>query len=146
MSSGPPRQKTSGPVTITQHYRGLSVPWQRLLDTGVRLCRRERVPRGQRIELICCSDHVIRRLNREFRGIDRPTDVLSFNYDDPDLLGEVYVSLQRADVQARRFGHAYAVEVQRLWVHGMVHLLGHDHETARDRARMEAVEARYCSL
>ncbi len=71
----------------------------------------------------------MRRLNREFRKIDRPTDVLSFPADVPGLLGDVAIDVPYAARQARRRGHALDREVQLLLVHGVLHLLGHDHET-----------------
>jgi len=106
----------------------------------------EGVQSSQRTHVILCSDRTIHRLNAAFRHVDRATDVLSFNYDEPGLLGEVYISLERAAVQARRYGHAYADEMQRLLVHGLMHLLGHDHERPGERRRMEAAESKYCRV
>lgn len=80
----------------------------------------------------------IQTLNRDFRGIDRPTDVLSFpltDYesdecpiDEPELsLGDIVISLERASEQAEEFGHSFEREVAFLTVHSMLHLLGYDH-------------------
>ena len=71
----------------------------------------------------------MRRLNREFRRIDRSTDVLSFPAELPGLLGDVAIDVPYAARQARRRGHGLDREVQLLLVHGVLHLLGHDHET-----------------
>ncbi len=71
------------------------------------------------------------------------TDVLSFNYDEPDLLGEIYISLQKAKVQAKEYGGTYRNEVRRLFVHGMFHLLGYDHETAKEANLMQKKELKY---
>jgi len=71
----------------------------------------------------------MRRLNREFRRIDRPTDVLSFPADGPGFLGDVAIDVPYAGRQARKRGHALDREVQLLLAHGVLHLLGHDHET-----------------
>jgi probable rRNA maturation factor len=68
---------------------------------------------------------------------------LSFNYDEDDLLGEIYISLQRAAIQARRYDVSYESEIERLFIHGILHLLGFDHETAPQRKRMEALENRF---
>lgn len=100
----------------------------------------------QPTSLILCSDYVNRKLNKKFRGKDKPTDVLSFVYNDPDLLGEVYISLQRADVQARRYGVSYDEELARLLVHGLLHLFGYDHIKKSDREIMEKRESEYLKM
>lgn len=93
----------------------------------------------------CCliaGDAEIRRLNRRFRGHDAPTDVLSFPTGLPDgPLGDLAISLHRADAQARRFGHSLSAEIRTLMLHGVLHLTGLDHE--RDRGRMARAEARW---
>ena len=81
------------------------------------------------VSLLLCGDARMRRLNREFRKIDRPTDVLSFPAGEPGFLGDVAIDVPYAARQARRRGHALEREVQLLVVHGVLHLLGHDHET-----------------
>jgi len=104
------------------------------------------------------DDAEIRRLNRDFRGIDRPTDVLSFPADDaaaefilppgaetgsePTYLGDVVISLDRAEAQAAEYGHSLDREMAFLAVHGTLHLLGHDHATEPERRRMRSAEER----
>ncbi len=78
-----------------------------------------------------------------FRGKNHPTDVLSFNYNDKDLLGEIYISYERARVQARRYSVSYDNEILRLFVHGMLHLIGFDHEKPGEKKKMEAKAAQY---
>ena len=90
----------------------------------------------------------IHALNKKFRGIDAPTDVLSFAFresDEPEIvgadfeiLGDVIISLERAKVQAEEFGHSFLREVIFLEVHGLLHLLGYDHIDDDERAEMEA--------
>ncbi len=91
--------------------------------------------------------HVI---NRENRGVDAPTDVLSFPIDEPDLdagcrfLGDMVLNIDRVESQAEEYGGGYAHEAQYLTVHSVLHLLGYDHldegeEKARMRAREKAV-------
>lgn len=86
----------------------------------------------------------IHALNREYRNVDRPTDVLSFplsdgeDYDtdgDAVLLGDIVISLERAQTQAEEYGHSFEREVAFLTVHSMLHLLGYDHETSPDDER-----------
>lgn len=89
------------------------------------------------------SDRIIRELNREYRGVDRATDVLSFPLaEDGDLddafdgerlqLGDVVLSLEHARAQAETFGHSYEREVAFLCVHSALHLLGYDHELSEE--------------
>ena len=86
----------------------------------------------------------IHALNREYRNVDRPTDVLSFPlsdgedyYTDGDavLLGDIVISLERAQTQAEEYGHSFEREVAFLTVHSMLHLLGYDHETSPEDER-----------
>lgn len=83
------------------------------------------------------TDPTIHTLNRQYRGKDKPTDVLSFPLADdlhPELLGDVVISLDTATRQAQRRGHSLREEVQILLIHGILHLLGYDHEVSRSEA------------
>lgn len=91
------------------------------------------------------DDAEIHSLNREHRGVDRPTDVLSFPQFEPDevfpegapfMLGDLVVSLETARRQAAEFGHGEEREIAFLLVHGFLHLMGYDHETPEDEAAM----------
>ncbi len=104
------------------------------------------------ISLVLTDDTGIAAVNREYRAVDAPTDVLSFpQHEDlmidalpaaaggaPLMLGDIVVSLPRAEEQARAYGHSRARELGFLLVHGLLHLLGYDHETPEDAAIMEA--------
>jgi len=98
------------------------------------------VAKGRGFDCLITSDSELRRLNREFRGKDVPTDVLSFPSED-GRLGDIAVSAGRARAQAREFGHSIEQEIQILLLHGVLHLLGMDHET--DRGRMARAEKRW---
>jgi probable rRNA maturation factor len=97
--------------------------------------------------IVLSDDAQLQALNRQFLGIDAPTDVLSFpgGETDPDsdalYLGDVIVSLSRAQAQATAGGYALQDELQLLVVHGMLHLLGHDHAEEKEKARMWAAQA-----
>ncbi len=93
--------------------------------------------RGQ-VAIAILPDRQVRRLNRTYRRIDKATDVLSFPGVPP--LGDIAIARGVAARQARRFGHAEAVEWRILALHGLLHLLGYDHET--DRGEMTRLEAR----
>jgi probable rRNA maturation factor len=131
------------PVIFIQDCKCGPFPKNSLNATARSVYRREKIHPGRKIHVIFCSDYTIKKLNSMFRGKNRPTDVLSFNYDDKDLLGEIYISLQRARVQARRYDVSYNNEILRLFVHGMHHLLGFDHERPGDKRKMEAKEIQY---
>ena len=95
--------------------------------------------RGQ-VSVALVPDVRVRALNRRFRRVDRSTDVLSFPADEPDHLGDVVIATGVARRQARGAGHAVRTEVRVLALHGLLHLLGYDHE--RDDGRMARLERR----
>jgi probable rRNA maturation factor len=88
------------------------------------------------------SDKRIRELNRQFRGVDKATDVLSFPADDPDEsdLGDIAVSVDTAATQAKENGLKLDEEIAQLILHGLLHLSGYDHET--DNGEMNRLELR----
>ena len=113
----------------------------------------ELAPRARSFALRFVSDREMRRLNASFRRIDRPTDVLSFPGDlaarggqepgwpadvEGDHLGDVAVSVPTARRQAAELGHATAHELRLLVIHGLLHCLGHDHES--DDGEMDQLE------
>ncbi len=103
-----------------------------------------RVAAGRSFCCLITSDRELRRLNREFRKKDYGTDVLSFPSVSPNgFLGEIAISLPRARKQAAEYGHLVEKEIQLLMLHGLLHLLGMDHET--DRGRMARAERKWRS-
>lgn len=99
------------------------------------------------------DDELIHQLNRDYRKIDRPTDVISFafldNEDDRDAqlhgqgivcLGDIYISVDRAKAQAEEYGHSLNRELSFLFVHGILHLLGYDHMTPEEEKVMFALQ------
>lgn len=99
------------------------------------------------ITIVLTDDAQLQQLNRDFLGSDAPTDVLSFPAleTDPETgrryLGDILISVPRADDQAGAAGHALEEEVRLLIVHGTLHLLGHDHADADDKTKMWAAQA-----
>jgi len=90
--------------------------------------------------LALVGDARIQKLNRDFRGHDKPTDVLSFAGDQSDYLGDIVVSVDTASRQAKRRGSHLKRELKVLSLHGFLHLLGYDHET--DDGEMRRIEYR----
>ena len=98
-----------------------------------------RAARGH-LTLAVTTDRQVRRLNRQFRGVDAPTDVLSFPAAETGILGDVVIAGGVARRQAAAAGHSLATEYRVLALHGLLHLLGYDHE--HDDGQMARVERR----
>ena len=128
-------------------------PWLRRIVAET--LRREEVRQRCEVGLLLTTGKEVRRLNRQYRGQDKETDVLSFALAEaaaaagvltdstaaagegaPVNLGQVVVSYPRAVRQAAAYGHSVEREVAFLTVHGVLHLLGHDHQTPADEQRM----------
>ena len=90
--------------------------------------------------IIIVDNEYIHNLNREYRGIDRPTDVISFALEDNKdfvevdhrILGDIYISIDKALEQAESYGHSFKREICFLAVHGFLHLLGYDHTLSKE--------------
>ena len=106
------------------------------------LLRHEGIGEDVEVSVLLCDDAFIRTLNAAHRGVDGPTDVLSFAQEDPRLLGDIVISLETAARQARAAGWSAASEVALLATHGLLHLLGHDDETPAGAALMRDKSAR----
>lgn len=107
----------------------------------VRAARAARA-RGDEVSVLFCADARMRSLNRRYRGKDRSTDVLAFPSGEAGggLLGDIVISVPYAAREARRRAEPRAREIDRLLVHGLLHLMGYDHET--DDGQMDALEGR----
>jgi len=94
---------------------------------------------GIEISVYLTDDNTIKLLNKNFRGKDKATDVLSFTYNEQvggyKLLGEIAISIDTAKRQAKELGHSLEEEIKRLLVHGFVHLLGYDHELGEEEEK-----------
>ncbi|MBL8615464.1 MAG: rRNA maturation RNase YbeY [Deltaproteobacteria bacterium] len=107
---------------------------------------------GAELSIVLCDDAFIQPLNRDWRDKDQPTDVLSFPQSEahtPEggLLGDLVISVETAASAAGRLGHRVEEELQVLLVHGLLHLLGFDHEQGEaEAARMRAEEERLLAL
>jgi probable rRNA maturation factor len=112
---------------------------RRAIERFARRLQKE-VAGGAPFDTLITGDAELRRLNRDFRKRDYTTDVLSFPLGGPGL-GDLAISLGRARAQAREFGHTIEQEISILMLHGVLHLLGHDHEV--DRGRMARLEKRW---
>ena len=111
---------------------------------------------GAEVGVTLTDEATIHQLNRDYRGIDAPTDVLSFaleegedrdltGYEDapPELLGDIVICIPYAIRQAKEYGHSFTRELLYLTVHGLLHLLGYDHQQEDERQRMRAEEEKF---
>ena len=96
--------------------------------------------RAREVSVLFCGDQRMRSLNRRYRRKDRSTDVLAFGACDREFLGDIVISVPYASRQARRRGEPVSRELQRLLLHGFLHLSGYDHET--DDGEMDSLEAK----
>lgn len=129
---------------------------ERLLQDGLNVVARlHNLGDATEVDVTIVDDEEIHALNRDYRGVDRPTDVLSFaldedteESDEPELvdapeehlLGDIIISAETAQRQGEEFGHGLEREIVYLAVHGLLHLLGYDHMTDADKAVMRAKE------
>lgn len=141
-------------VIISNHPEELEFP-QEYIDNVVRAAKKVGelygIEKGE-VSITLTNNEYIHQLNKKYRGIDRPTDVLSFALNESDepaiadaavnILGDLVISVERAEEQASDFGHSVRREMAFLTVHGMLHLLGYDHMEEEERAEMEN-EQRY---
>ncbi|TJY43421.1 rRNA maturation RNase YbeY [Cohnella pontilimi] len=145
--------------------------WMERLETLLKIAGEAEGVESGIVTLTLTDDEGIQTLNRQYRGLDKPTDVLSFSMvesagDEPevrfedeyeaagesgewedadragdpfsDLLGDIVISVPRAEAQAAEYGHSFERELGFLFVHGFLHLLGYDHDSEADEKRMFA--------
>lgn len=118
---------------------------QKVLTKGAEL---QKVPETAEISVLICDAPVIHELNKTYRNVDAPTDVLSFalNEGEDDVpeeegeLGDIVINLDRAEEQAKEFGHSKERETAYLAVHGFLHILGYDHYEPEEKKAMRAAE------
>jgi probable rRNA maturation factor len=132
-------------VQINPHFIG-RVDETALQSAVEATLRQQGARHSAAVTLVLAGDEEVRRLNQQFRQVDAPTDVLAFPAteggdfvhapEQPPYLGDVIISYPRAVAQAVTAGHSPETELALLTVHGTLHLLGHDHATAEDKAAM----------
>ena len=123
----------------------LSFP-EELLEGAARAVLEYEAQDGE-LSIVLTDDARLQELNRDYLGIDAPTDVLSFPASETDpqtgarYIGDILISVPRAQSQADAAGHALESELQLLVVHGVLHLLGHDHADPKEKKRMWQAQA-----
>lgn len=140
-----------------QKIIGIIPQYQEVIeDVGGEVARRFDLGEEIEVSITFVDDRLIQALNKTYRGIDQATDVLSFAFDEevagagvvpvpingPEihLLGEIVLSLERVKRQAEEYEHSFVRELAFLTVHGLLHLLGYDHQEEKDTQEMRKME------
>ena len=112
------------------------------------ICEGECVSPNSQMNVIISDNSRLKQLNRKYRGKNKPTDVLSFNFRNvagSNEFGEVYISVEKAQSQALERGHSFKHEILSLACHGILHVLGYDHDNDKAERKMKERERRYLS-
>ena len=136
--------------SFAETYNGYQKVYEELLDKTLKHLDLHFDPY---LSVTIVDNNFIQDINRDYRHIDRPTDVISFAFmdgvNDKDrifqsgkmvVLGEIYISYEKAKEQAESYGHSLEREFKFLFVHGLLHLLGYDHMTKEDEKIMFALQ------
>ena len=124
-SQPPPHHHHLERVLLSEEGGAIGKGWAEAVEEdAVALMTAAGLEDNEQLSLTLCDDATIHSLNKEWRAVDRPTDVLSFPMEDENLLGDLVVSLDTAQRQADERGHELRDELRVLLVHGLLHLLG----------------------
>ena len=107
------------------------------------VCKEEKLDSGE-FNIIIVDSKKIQEINKEYRNIDKETDVISFaleddktyNIDDYRMLGDIYICIEKVRSQAEEYGHSFKRELSFLAIHGLLHLLGYDHMNSEEEKEM----------
>jgi len=138
-------------VEVLNRQRKIKVDVKRLRALFARIVKAAGVDKD--VSVVMVSDQKIRDLNKRFRGVDSPTDCLSFEGDDVGgLLGDIVISVETAFRQGMEFQEGadeeekFMKEMQFLFIHSLLHLLGFDHEREEDKKKMDEEHARIVAV
>lgn len=139
---------------VNVQFKGQGIPplgEERIQEAALETLRQTGSVLDVDLAVVLTGDQELQRLNREYLGIDAPTDVLSFpaGFTDPDTrqpyLGDILISLERARQQAETNQQTIEQELRLLIVHGVLHLLGYDHAEEEEKERMWALQEKILS-
>ncbi len=136
-------------VIDVQNDRGYAVSDARLIAAATEVLAAHSAPPDAAVTIVIADDEAVAALNKQYRGVDAPTDVLSFPAaalptafpGEPAHLGDLIIAYPYALAQAQRLGHPLEDSLALLVVHGVLHLLGFDHDTEASRAAMWRAQA-----
>lgn len=140
------RRKKIKQVEIENPYR-FDLPNNEALVNGVKqIIRKEKNQDAYSISIVFVDNPFIIRLNKRYFDKSTPTDVISFNYQEQRLEGEIYISVEQAASQAHQYDCTLEEELCRLIVHGTLHLLNYTDNSAQDEEKMSELEDKYLNL
>ena len=137
-------------IDISPEYRRMFIPG--ILERAANATLIHQTAPDVDLTLVLTGDSQVQALDREFLDKDAPTDVLSFPSSEMDpetgrrYLGDIIISVPQAEVQAVASGHSLEAELSLLVIHGILHLLGHDHAGTKEKARMWAAQSEVLSI
>lgn len=146
-----PQAPVSADILVTASCWEAEPEAEALVQRAIEAAAREAAPSagGAEVAIVLTDDSGIRTLNRDWRGIDKPTNVLSFpaapapGHDaQPQMLGDIAIAYEVTRREAESEGKPFGHHLSHLAVHGFLHLIGHDHETDEDAEVMESLERR----
>jgi probable rRNA maturation factor len=125
-------------------------PWK---DKFEKMARKLLAEEGKEdnVNIVLCTDEFVREMNKNYRGLDKVTDVLSFEWHEEfpgeeKMLGEIYIARDQVKRQAPEYGNSFFAEMKPVIVHGLLHLSGYDHMKAAERKIMRARECEFLGL
>ena len=121
-------------------WRGDELAWEDILSLAIRHSGERQGDSEKSIALVLTDDAQIQAYNRDFRGKDKPTNVLSFPSDEPDEWGDIMLAHETIAREAVGQGKTFRNHATHLLVHGMLHLMGYDHENEQEASEMESLE------
>jgi probable rRNA maturation factor len=137
-------------VLIKNQQKIAKIHQRRIREIIKNIIQYLKVDEKTEISILFTDDKFIKSLNKKYRGINKSTDVLTFNLEEGDLkfpevdknklLGDIVVSVETAQRQANNLNHNLEKELMILLIHGLLHLIGYDHEEARDNKIMQVKE------
>ncbi len=118
------------------------IKYKKIIDNTIKLGYKHlKLVEKMIISVVLMDNDSIHELNRQYRNIDNPTDVLSFENDsDPYEIGDVFISIEKVTEQAKELEHSFDYELAFIALHGFLHCLGYDHITDEDNAEMNLVQ------
>ena len=135
-------------ITLTQIKKAVPVAKKEIIRQVQKILQAEK--RNGQVEIILAGDALLKRLNKEFAGKNKTTDVLSFPFEENvaqekglNYIGEIYISLEQAKRQAKEYAVTLREELLRLVTHGTLHLLGYDHQKKDEAKLMRKKEEEY---
>ncbi|HOV91531.1 MAG TPA: rRNA maturation RNase YbeY [Candidatus Kapabacteria bacterium] len=129
-------------VEIFNETKRKYLPFKKIMDVA-NLIFEEYNIKDAKIRIVFIYDNEIKEINNRFLHHNSPTDVLSFNFEEENLEGEIYISIETAEQQAKEYKVSLTNELLRLLIHGILHLLGYEDNTIKKRKIMHNLEDKY---